>query len=112
MPILTPENEVLIRNMGPEEFLHYADLEADGFIPTMCVHTAQATLQAELKLNEKLDAVYENLEAKADEVVGLEIDLSAAEDHAETLKNNIRDLVAESGDGPVDKDRLLLEVAA
>lgn len=112
MPILTPENEVLIRNMSPEEFLHYAGLEAEGLIPSMCVQNAQQALQAELELNDKLDAVYGDLEAKCDEVNELEADLSAAEDQAETLKNTIKDMIEESGDAPIDKDKLLLEVAA
>lgn len=30
MAILTPENEVLIRNMRPDEVLRYADLEMGG----------------------------------------------------------------------------------
>ena len=112
MPILTPENEVLIRNMGSEEFLHYAELEQPGDLTIKrASQHINDLLQAEACPDE-IDELETKISEKEDELDDALINLARAEADNEALRERIREMIENSGDGPIDKDKLLLEIAA
>lgn len=113
MAILIPENEVLIRNMGPEEFLHYAELEKPGDLVTQraSAHINDLML-AEGYSDWEINDLENELSEKEDELDDAHADLTQAEADNEALRARIREIIESSGDAPIDKDKLLLEIAA